>query len=115
MAGNNGSTEPIAGGATEKTGHHEEERVLRQAQSSPTMNQRHLYVVYSADAPQGPSAMQKPPTTQRSDKAKGMLDRSVQGQIGRMLRDVFVDVAEEPVPERFVKLLEALEAKEKTR
>jgi hypothetical protein len=42
-----------------------------------------------------------------------MLDRSVQVQIGRMLRDVFADVADEPVPERFVKLLEALEVKEK--
>jgi hypothetical protein len=30
-----------------------------------------------------------------------------------MLRDVFADVAEDPVPDRFVKLLEALEAKEK--
>jgi hypothetical protein len=45
----------------------------------------------------------------------GMLDRSVQGQIGRLLREVFADVAEEPVPERFVRLLEALEATEKRR
>ncbi|MBX9590005.1 MAG: hypothetical protein K2X43_11920 [Hyphomonadaceae bacterium] len=41
-----------------------------------------------------------------------MLDRTVQGQIGRMLREIFADVAEEPVPERFLKLLKALEAKE---
>jgi hypothetical protein len=40
------------------------------------------------------------------------LDRSVQVQIGRLLRDAFADVAEEPVPERFVALLEALQAKE---
>jgi hypothetical protein len=32
-----------------------------------------------------------------------------------MLRDVYSDMAEEPVPNRFVKLLEALEAQEKLR
>jgi hypothetical protein len=44
-----------------------------------------------------------------------MLDRSVQAQIGRMLRDVFAGVAGEPVPDRFVTLLAELEAKEKAR
>jgi hypothetical protein len=42
-----------------------------------------------------------------------MLDRSLQAQLGRQLRAIYADVAEEPVPERFIKLLEALEAKEK--
>jgi hypothetical protein len=42
-----------------------------------------------------------------------MVDRSAQAQIGRMLRDGFSDIAQEPVPPRFVRLLEALEAKEK--
>jgi hypothetical protein len=46
---------------------------------------------------------------------RGMLDRSLQAQLGRQLRAIFSDVAEEPVPERFVKLLEALEAREKRR
>jgi hypothetical protein len=41
-----------------------------------------------------------------------MLDRSIQGQIGRMLRDVFSDVASEPVPTRFIELLEALGTQE---
>ena len=50
-----------------------------------------------------------------SSRNQGLLDRSVQAQIGRMLRDVFADIAEEPVPERFVKLLEILEAQEKGR
>ena len=54
-----------------------------------------------------------PKQTATATQPNGMLDRSVQVQIGRMLRDVFADVAEEPVPDRFVKLLEALEAKEK--
>ncbi|HWE17368.1 MAG TPA: NepR family anti-sigma factor [Hyphomicrobiaceae bacterium] len=44
-----------------------------------------------------------------------MLDRTVQAQIGRLLRDVFADVADEPVPDRFVTLLAQLEAKEKPR
>jgi hypothetical protein len=46
---------------------------------------------------------------------RGMLDRSLQAQLGRQLRAIFSDVAQEPVPERFVKLLEALEAREKRR
>jgi hypothetical protein len=37
----------------------------------------------------------------------------VQVEIGRALRDVYAGLAEEPVPERFVKLLKALEAKER--
>jgi Anti-sigma factor NepR len=46
---------------------------------------------------------------------RGMLDRSLQAQLGRQLRSIFADVASEPVPDRFVKLLEELEAKEKRR
>jgi hypothetical protein len=45
----------------------------------------------------------------------GMIDRSLQAQIGRQLRAIFADVAEEPVPDRFIKLLEALEAREERR
>ena len=45
----------------------------------------------------------------------GMLERSLQAQLGRQLRTIFADVAEEPVPERFIKLLEELEAREKRR
>lgn len=44
---------------------------------------------------------------------EGMLDRSLQAQIGRQLRAIYSDVANEDVPDRFVRLLEALEAKEK--
>jgi hypothetical protein len=46
---------------------------------------------------------------------RGMLDRSLQAQLGRQLRAIFSDVAQEPVPDRFIKLLEALEAREKPR
>jgi hypothetical protein len=44
-----------------------------------------------------------------------MLDRTVQAQIGRMLRDVFAGVAADPVPDRFITLLAELEAKERSR
>ena len=44
-----------------------------------------------------------------------MLDRSVQAQIGRMLRERYAGVASEPTPERFIVLLAALEAKEASR
>jgi hypothetical protein len=46
-------------------------------------------------------------------KRRGMLDRTQQAQLGNLLRAIFSDVAEEPVPDRFVKLLEALDAREK--
>ena len=46
---------------------------------------------------------------------RGMLDRSLQAQLGRQLRSIYSDIASEPVPERFIKLLEELEAREKRR
>ena len=46
---------------------------------------------------------------------RGMLDRSLQAQLGRQLRSNYADIANEPVPERFIRLLDALEAKEKRR
>jgi hypothetical protein len=48
-------------------------------------------------------------------QAPGMIDRSLQAQLGRQLRAIFDGIEEEPVPERFVRLLEALEAREKQR
>jgi hypothetical protein len=46
---------------------------------------------------------------------RGMLDRSLQAQLGRQLRSIYSDIASEPVPERFIKLLEELEAREERR
>ena len=86
-------------------------RELRQEERSAAVASRHLYIVHSADVPKSPSIMKSPPKRHQG-KQNGMLDRSAQVQIGRMLRDVFADVAEEPVPKRFVVLLEALQAKE---
>jgi hypothetical protein len=56
----------------------------------------------------------QPPSSER-DPSAGKLGRALQAQLGRQLRTIFADVAEEPVPERFVKLLEELEAREKRR
>jgi hypothetical protein len=71
-----------------------------------------LYIVHNADAAQ-PATMQRAPSSPYSASSRGMFERTLQAQIGRMLRDVFSDVAEEPVPQRFITLLEALEIKEK--
>lgn len=87
--------------------------VVRQGRDPRAPSSRHLYIVHSSDSPQGASPMERSQSAERLPQSKCMLDRSVQGQIGRMLRDVFSDVADEPVPERFVKLLEALDAREK--
>jgi Anti-sigma factor NepR len=53
--------------------------------------------------------------TKEEAPQEGMIERSLQAQLGRQLRTIFSDVAEEPVPDRFVKLLEELEAREKRR
>jgi hypothetical protein len=95
------------GPATEESAPHSPEQDRR-----PPTNARHLYIVHSADPPQAhPMIGTRFAGHYRS--SQGMLDRSIQAQIGRMLRDVFTDVSKEPVPERFVKLLQALETKEK--
>jgi Anti-sigma factor NepR len=65
------------------------------------------------------AGMENSPDMQRvprhDSQATGMIDRSLQAQLGRQLRAIFEGIEEEPVPERFVKLLEALEAREKQR
>jgi hypothetical protein len=42
-----------------------------------------------------------------------MADRSMQGQLGRQLKAIFDDIVEEPVPGRFIRLLQELDSKEK--
>ena len=110
MAAKIGSAEHAREGKTDK----DDRSPLSPGRSSTQpLPSRHLYIIHSTDAPGHPSLMARHPPALRGRRSQGMLDRSVQGQIGRMLRDVFADVAEDPVPDRFVKLLEALEAKEK--
>jgi anti-sigma factor NepR-like protein len=57
----------------------------------------------------------KPQTPPEQATREGSLERSLQAQLGRQLRTIFADVAEEPVPDRFRKLLDELEAREKRR
>ncbi len=88
--------------------------------SPPEQGSSHLRLAYSAsDAESGAMIARMrsgnghwgpPPRGPR-----GLLDRSIHAQIGRMLRDLFSDAAQEPVPERFVRLLEAMQAEEKRR
>jgi hypothetical protein len=61
---------------------------------------------------EAPSSGQHRPKEYR---VRGMLDRSLQAQLGRQLRAIFTDVANEPVPKRFIALLEELAAREKGR
>lgn len=60
-----------------------------------------------------PQQTQEPRLPHRHSTPHGMLDRTLQAQLGRQLRAIYSDVAEEPVPDRFVRLLEELEAAEK--
>src|SRR5438093_10802075 len=52
------------------------------------------------------ATMKSPRPSDLYNAPRGMLDRSLQAQLGRQLRAIFSDVAQEPVPERFIKLLE---------
>jgi hypothetical protein len=109
------SAEPLAGSQCNPT---DDDRPLtQQTKSSGSVNQPHLRIVHSADRFPAPSPVAMPPDRSRQgcDKEPAMLDRSVQAQIGRLLRDVFADVAGEPVPDRFITLLAELETREKPR
>ena len=109
---------------------HGDKSLFRREDCSADATQPMLRIVYSADsvaervrAPSpepsldmntsSPRRPNSPPARDGPDA--GMLDRTVQAQIGRLLRDVFADVAGEPVPERFITLLAALECKENSR
>lgn len=108
---NNGSAEPKPARSHAR---HTDGPLLQEAESPGSSNQPDLRIVYSADRVREPSSQmhsQSPPRRPAQDGG-GMLDRTVQAQIGRMLRDIFSDVAAEPVPQRFIKLLAALDAKE---
>jgi hypothetical protein len=80
-----------------------------------------LRIIYSADRVPSADRVREPSLDmtrqpfRRPDGPAGMLDRTVQAQIGRLLRDIFADVAAEPVPRRFIELLAALDLEEKCR
>jgi hypothetical protein len=45
-------------------------------------------------------------------KAEGRVDANVRAHLGRKLKSAYQTLIEEPVPDKFVKLLEELRAKE---
>ncbi len=107
MKSKNGSAWSVsASGGTPSTSDHKQPL-------QPSVGEDSQATVNEAD-PERKSVMQsKPPAEQKP--AAGMLERSLQARIGRQLRAIFADVADEPVPKRFSKLLEELAAREKQR
>ena len=83
--------------------------------SRPPMNSDDEDVAHRNDEKEREATMEPPRPSDLRNVPRGMLDRSLQAQLGRQLRSIFSDVEQEPVPERFIKLLEALEAREKRR
>lgn len=88
--------------------------LVSDADSPPKSGARKLYLVRKGGTRKGRPAMDLRPPKDHPP-TEGMLDRSLQAQIGRQLRAIYSELAKEPVPDRFVKLLEALENKEKGR
>jgi len=109
-----GSAEPLLAAARNPVD--DDEPLTQQGKSSGVAIQPQLRIVYSADRVQAPLLVEMAPRDRNltaSERPPAMMDRAVQAQIGRLLRDVFADVAGEPVPERFVALLAELESKSK--
>ena len=111
MAEKDGSTRLSAPAAAEPEASQQEQR----KQSHQSMGQNKPYLAHSKNDREREGSMDPPRPSDLYGAPRGMLDRSLQAQLGRQLRAIFSDVAQEPVPERFVKLLEALEAREKRR
>ena len=108
MNGKNGFTGPASPGEAPTKGDSGSGRQVR----APTGKRQ------AGCAGPGPE-METRPDMQRAQghdsQVAGLIDRSLQAQLGRQLRAIFEGIEEEPVPERFVRLLEALEAREKQR
>jgi hypothetical protein len=111
MAEKDGSTHLSAPAAAEPEASQQEQR----KQSHQSMGQNKPYLAHSKNDREREGSMDPPGPSDLYGVPRGMLDRSLQAQLGRQLRAIFSDVAQEPVPERFIKLLEALEAREKRR
>ena len=117
---NSMSAEPMAGADCNTPD--DDNPLMQEVKSTGNPNQPRLRIVHSADRFPAPASVNMPPPDRRrhnnsnnSDGQPATLDRTIQAQIGRLLRDVFSDVAAEPVPKRFITLLAELEAKEKPR
>jgi hypothetical protein len=115
MAGRNGSTKHTAPVAVEEASGWQPP-----TSQQPVSGERGDSALSEADAkhqsaPERQSTMDTQRPSYDRKVPRGMLDRSLQARLGRQLRSIFSDIASEPVPERFIKLLEELEAKEKRR
>ena len=108
MAEKDGSTRLSAPVAAGEPMHSEQPKQPRQS-----MNENKTYLAQSEDDREPEANMEPPRPSDLYKGQRGMLDRSLQAQLGRQLRSIFSDVAQEPVPDRFIKLLEALEVREK--
>jgi hypothetical protein len=111
---NIGSAEPLAGPEQNPL---DDNTLTQNEKSSGYLTQPYLRIVHNTDRVTDPPAdiRLSDRDSQISDRPPAMLDRSIQAQIGRLLRDVFADVAGEPVPDRFIDLLAKLETREKPR
>jgi hypothetical protein len=109
MMGKDGSTRQTAPVAAADSTQAEQVLPLRRPKRDEKLNSAHGNQDRERTAPM----QSRRPSHEHA--THGMLDRSLQAQLGRQLRAIFADVAEEPVPERFIKLLEALEAREQRR
>jgi hypothetical protein len=76
---------------------------------------RKLRIVRKEDDLEDKPTMQDGAPRTNSDKKAGMLGRALQQRIGRILRDSFVSVEQEPLPERLNELIEELQRREKNR
>ena len=124
---NSVSAESMAG--TQCNPSDDDNPLTQQTKPSGSLPQPYLRIVHSADRLpvrlvdrlsdrlRDPSLVDMPPPDRPrpSERKPAMLDRTVQAQIGHMLREHFAGVAGEPVPDRFVALLAELEAKETSR
>src|SRR5262245_55029681 len=111
MAEKDGSTHLSAPAAAEPEASQQEQR----KQSHQPMGQNKPYLAHSKNDREQEGGMDPPRPSDLYGAPRGMLDRSLQAQLGRQLRAIFADVAQEPVPDRFITQLEVLEARENRR
>ena len=100
----------VSGGADTKR----EPQVLRGPSHQDTS---HVLAFVAPPAPATASSRAKPeqPPASEPPPKLAVLDDHAQARLGRKLRAMFDDVANEPVPERLLDLLDALDQQEKRR
>ena len=115
MVGKNDSTRHTAPMGVEETSGGQPRPAQQPASEGRRLFARSADDAVQQSAPEQHPIMHSQRPTQDHKAPRGMLDRSLQAQLGRQLRAIYADIADEPVPERFIRLLEALAVKEKRR